>query len=67
MDVKKGKRYRCIKSVNFGGIFMHIKGKIYKSEVEGCITDETGYQGRLWINASRYFVQASNKRKREWI
>ena len=46
MDVKLGRCYRCIRTVYMKGgdpnDLRYIEGKIYKSEREGCITDETG-------------------------
>ena len=45
MVVRKGRRYRCIRTVYMQGHkddIRYIEGKIYKSEIEGCITDETG-------------------------
>ena len=40
-----GKRFRCIQSVPD----YYIEGKIYKSEVEGCITNEEGNTCHEWI------------------
>ena len=45
MVVRKGRRYRCIRVVYMQGHkddIRYIEGKIYKSEQDGAITDETG-------------------------
>lgn len=44
-----GKRFRCIQDVIFGIDTIYKKGKIYKSEVEGCITNEEGNPCHEWI------------------
>ena len=44
-----GKRFRCIQDVIFGVDVIYKKGKIYKSEVEGCITNEEGNPCHEWI------------------
>ena len=45
-----GKKFRCIQDVIFGGVdVIYKKGRIYKSEVEGCITNEEGNQFHEWI------------------
>lgn len=68
MDIREGRRYRCIRDVRLGGIgeIVYIKDKIYKSEVNRCITDETGNKLHLWTSAkitSETFIPVSNKRK----
>ena len=45
-----GKRFRCIQDVIFGVDVMYKKGKIYKSEVEGCITNEIGNLRHEWLD-----------------
>lgn len=42
--VKKGDQYRCIKDVvmDGSGPVAYIKGKVYESEYENCLTDEQG-------------------------
>ena len=46
----------------------YIEGKIYKSEIEGCITDETGLKEHIWTGGGKIleetFIQVSNKRRR---
>ena len=46
----------------------YIEGKIYKSEIEGCITDETGLKDHIWTRGSKIleetFIQVYNKRRR---
>lgn len=71
MDVKLGRYYRCIRTVymcNHKDDIRYIEGKIYKSEIEGCITDETGLKDHIWTEGSKIlegtFTLVSNKRKR---
>ena len=71
MDVKKGRKYKCIRTVymsNKKDDIRYIEGKIYKSEIEGCITDETGLKEHIWTIGSKIleetFTQVSNKRRR---
>ena len=45
-----GIRFLCIQEVVFGlDDIKYKKGKIYKSEVEGCITNEDGRKDHEWI------------------
>ena len=44
-----GLRFLCIQDVIFGVDIIYKKGKIYKSEVEGCITNEEGNPCHEWI------------------
>ena len=45
-----GIRFLCIQEVVFGRCDVkYRKGKIYKSEVEGCITNEDGCKDHEWI------------------
>ena len=45
-----GLRFLCIREVVFGLCDVkYRKGKIYKSEVEGCITNEGGCKDHEWI------------------
>jgi hypothetical protein len=47
------------------GDLRYIEGKIYKSEIEGCITDETGLKEHLWrVETEKTFVLVYNKRRR---
>ena len=71
MVVRKERRYRCIRTVYMQGHkddIRYIEGKIYKSEIEGCITDETGLKNHVWAGdgdtGKDTFVLASNKRRR---
>ena len=69
MDVKLGRCYRCIRTVYMKGgnlnDLRYIEGKIYKSEREGCITDETGEKYHIWTGCGDdTFVLVSNKRRR---
>jgi hypothetical protein len=67
MDVKKGRNYKCIRTVHMRGNpndLRYIEGKIYKSEIEGCITDETGLKDHIWTKLEGTFVIVSNKRQR---
>ena len=70
MDVKLGRCYRCIRTVYMKGgdpnDLRYIEGKIYKSEREGCITDETGEKYHIWTgkHGEDTFVLVSNKRRR---
>jgi hypothetical protein len=76
MDVKKGRKYRCIRTVYMNGDrklddLRYIEGKIYKSEIEGCITDETGEKSHIWTGWTeadkifdKTFVLVHNKRRR---
>ena len=72
MNVKKGRKYRCIRTVYMNGDLKlgdlrYIEGKIYKSEIEGCITDETGLKEHIWSGSKVFeetFALISNKRKR---
>lgn len=71
MDVKKGRRYRCIRTVymsNLKNDIRYIEGKIYKSEIDWCITDETGLKEHIWSEGSKIleetFTRAFNKKRR---
>ena len=45
-----GLRFLCIQEVVFGRCDVkYRKGKIYKSEIEGCITNEDGCKDHEWI------------------
>ena len=64
--IKKGRRYRCIREVRMNGHsddIRYIKGKIYKSEIDGCITDETGVKQHIWHDIKNTFQLIGNKRK----
>ena len=75
MDVKKGRKYKCIRTVYMNGDLKlgdlrYIEGKIYKSEQDGAITDETGEKDHFWLSKLKYhlhFVRVFNKRRRHGI
>ena len=51
-----GLRFLCIQDVVFGsGYFVYKKGKVYKSEIEGCITNEQGNLYHEWIEDPKDF------------
>lgn len=53
---KLGKSYECIKDVlglKEGDPKEYIKGKVYKSEIKGCITTEYGLELHYW-NDDKY-------------
>jgi len=67
MDIKKGRCYRCIKTVIIFNDIQYIKGKIYKSELDHAITDETGLKEHWWCiqrDVEEYFIRVYNKRRR---
>ena len=70
MDVKKGRKYKCIRTVymsNHKDDIRYIEGKIYKSEQDGAITDETGEKDHFWLSKLKFhlhFVRVYNKRRR---
>ena len=47
---KIGDKFLCINDcfMNGSGIKVYTKGKIYKSEKEGCITDDQGTKDHYW-------------------
>lgn len=61
MRVKEGKQYLCTKSVYMDdGELDYIKGKVYLSENEDCITDEQGDDFHVWEHTEhpeRYFTE----------
>ena len=64
----KNRCYKCIRTVYMNkdpNDIRYIEGKIYKSEEEGCITDETGEKNHLWFDGIKTtFVLVHNKRRR---
>jgi len=48
-----GKRFKCIQDVILGADVMYKKGEIYKSEVEGCITNKGGNIYHEWVENSK--------------
>ena len=68
--IKTGRRYRCIRTVYMGknpDDIRYIEGKVYKSEYEGAITDETGEKKHYWFNPIKFhqtFIRVYNKRRK---
>ena len=68
--IKKGDKFRCIKTLIFASSNLwYQKGKIYTSEMDGCITDEEGDIDHGWtgrraeVEIKEYFIPyISNKR-----
>ena len=66
-----GRKFLCISDVIFGNdiVVFYKKGKIYKSEIQGCITNEEGNKEHLWIEDDydiywkSFFKIIGNKRK----
>lgn len=59
--IKKGDTYKCIKDVNMSsdGRIEYVAGKIYTSEQDGCLTDESGIKGHYWLKDDlfeKYFI-----------
>lgn len=51
MKIKKGQKFRCIQTVVMeDGEVAYIKGKIYKSEVGGCITNMQSEIYHVWTD-----------------
>ena len=51
-----GLRFLCIREIVFGLCDVkYRKGKIYKSEIEGCITNEDGEKDHEWIEDPKDF------------
>lgn len=67
--IKKGDKFRCIKTLIYAGSDLwYQKGRIYQSDIDGCITDEDGdidheWTGRAEKEIEEYFIPyISNKR-----
>lgn len=64
MDIKKGDKFKCIKDVimneNSKDI-AYVKGKIYTSEEDECITDDRGNIHHRWHGdeINKYFIKDS--------
>ena len=59
--IKKGNTYKCIKDVNMSsdGRIEYVAGKIYTSEQDGCLTDESGIKEHYWLEDDlfeKYFI-----------
>ena len=68
MELEVGKLYLCIKDVvmNIGGIRYH-RGRCYKCEVTGCITNEDGDATHHWGSVEKimeYFTEAQKHRSK---
>lgn len=69
--IKKGDKFRCIKTLIYANSDLwYQKGKIYTSEMDGCITDEDGDIDHEWTGRraedeiEEYFIPyISNKRR----
>jgi hypothetical protein len=62
--IKKGDKFRCIKTLIYAdSILWYQKGRIYQSDMDGCITDEDG-SIHIWVEEiKKYFIPyISNKR-----
>lgn len=55
MEIKKGMKFKCIEDVFmiYDNDHAYIRGNIYDSEKDGCITDEGGDNGHKWTNFDR--------------
>ena len=68
--IKKGDKFRCIKTLIYAhSDLWYQKGKIYTSDMDGCITDEDGDIDHEWTGRNaeeeieEYFIPyISNKR-----
>lgn len=69
--IKKGDKFRCIKTLIYANSDLwYQKGKIYQSNMDGCITDEDGDIEHEWCSRraeeelAEYFIPyVSNKRR----
>lgn len=51
MEIKEGDKFLCVKEVEMDtGFIAYRKGKIYKSENDGCITNERNNKHHWWNN-----------------
>jgi len=63
--IKKGDKFRCIKTLIYADSDLwYQKGRIYQSDMDGCITDEDGTIDHIWAEEiKKYFIPyISNKR-----
>lgn len=64
-----GRRFLCLRDVTLGTDIYYFKGRIYKSEEEGCITNEYGEKNHCWIEDDydiswkSFFTLIGNKRR----
>ena len=59
--IKKGDTYKCIKDVKMSsdGRIEYVAGKIYTSEKDRCLTDESGIKEHYWLEDDlfeKYFI-----------
>ena len=54
--IKKGDTYKCIKDVKMSsdGRTEYVAGKIYTSEQDGCLTDESGIIEHYWLEEDSF-------------
>ena len=54
--IKKGDTYKCIKDVKMSsdGRIEYVAGKIYTSEQDGCLTDESGIIEHYWLEEDSF-------------
>ena len=68
--IENGQLYMCFKTFDKSGQQLYIKGNIYKSERDGCITDELGNKDHFWPaaedQARRYFCPLTFKEFEEY-
>jgi hypothetical protein len=68
--IKKGDKFRCIKTLIYANSDLwYQKGRVYQSDMDGCITDEDGDIDHEWASRraeeelEEYFIPyISNKR-----
>lgn len=55
MTTKKGDKFLCIKTVVMLGSnhIAYVKAKIYRSDIDGCITNEQNQPDHRWSSASQ--------------
>ena len=68
--IKKGDKFRCIKTLIYANSVWYQKGRVYQSDMDGCITDEDGDIDHEWTGRGseekikEYFIPyISNKRR----
>ena len=54
--IKKGDTYKCIKDVKMSsdGRIEYVAGKIYTSEQDECLTDESGIKEHYWLEEDSF-------------
>jgi len=64
MEIKKGDRFECIKTVIMdpSGEEAYTQGKIYVSELDGCVTDNQGWGGHA---GGKYFWREHFRRVKD--